>query len=76
MPCFLNVNLGAEYSKRFVFVRVFVKKLHCQSTISMLQFVAFANTLLTSSTPLDMIVSTATNRMLVILRTSEIINYL
>ena len=76
MPCFLNVNLGAEYSKRFVFVRVFVKKLHYQSTISMLQFVAFANTLLTSSTPLDMIVSTAANRMLVILRTSEIINYL
>ena len=27
MPCFLNVNLGAEYSKRFVFVRVFVKKI-------------------------------------------------
>ena len=44
MPYFLNVSLRAEYSKSF-FLCVYVKKLHYQSTIFMLQFVASANML-------------------------------
>ena len=44
MPCFLNFSLEADYSKSF-FVHVFAKKLHYQSTILLLQFVALANML-------------------------------
>ena len=72
MPYFQNVSSGSEYSKSFLFfVCVVVKKLHYQSTIFMLQFVASASMLWTSITPLDMIVSMAANRVLVIRKISN-----
>ena len=53
-------------------VCVFVKKLHHQSTIFMLQLVASANMLWTSTTPLAMIVSMAENKVFVIRNISNI----
>ena len=73
---FTKRNSKSWVQQEFFFVRVFVKKFHYQSTIFMLQFLASANMLWTSITSLDMMVSKAEDKLLVIIRIIEIINYL
>ena len=77
---FKALVLELSTARVFFFVCAFVKKLHYQLTILMLQFVASANMLWTSITPLDMIASMAENKVFVIrnisnIKRQEIINY-
>ena len=71
----LNVSLRAEYSKSF-FYKCICQQIALPLDNLHLQFVASANMLRTSITPLDMILSKAENKMLVIIRTTEIMKLL
>ena len=72
----LNVSLRAEYSKSFFFCKCICQQIALPLDNLHLQFVASANMLRTSITPLDMILSKAENKMLVIMRTTEIMKLL
>ena len=70
--CLVFRTLVQDPNTERLFFRVCIfKKLHYQSTICMLHFVASASMLWTSITPLDMMVSMAANRVLVIRKISN-----